>query len=149
MKSLKEICLEASILDIEGTIKGADDIAAEFYRLKRSAQNKKNWILSKHSAPDGRVIRKYKLFVANDLPTLCGIFGVKNPKTISIDIIGQSGGWTLWITLLNEYNKSEFSFPEHISIKYGTPFTKMHKEQICPLFDDFDKFVKFVKSKIK
>lgn len=158
MKTLKEyirdinistVLHEASLLDVEGTIKDGDIIVAEFDRLKRSAQNKKNWILSTHSAPGGRKIRKYKLFVSNDLPMLCGMFGVKNPKTLSINITGQSGGWSLSIAGFNESNKCEFSFSEHITIKYGTPFAKMHKEQICPVFDDFDKFVEFVKSKIK
>lgn len=148
MKTLKKI-LETSVLDAEGVINDVDNIVAEFERLKRSAQNKKNWILSKQSSPGGRVIRIYKLFVANDLPKLCGMFGVQNPKTLHINIVGQNGGWNLSIAGLNESNKSEFSFSEHISIKYGTPFTKMHKEQICPLFDNFDKFVEFIKSKIK
>ena len=148
MKTLKEI-LETSVLDAEGVINDVDNIVAEFERLKRSAQNKKNWILSKQSSPGGRVIRIYKLFVANDLPMLCGMFGVQNPKTLHINIVGQNGGWNLSIAGLNESNKSEFSFSEHISMKYGTPFTKMHKEQICPLFDTFDKFVEFIKSKIK
>lgn len=148
MKALKDI-LETSVLDIEGTINDCDSIITEFDRLKRSAQNKKNWILSKHSDPGGRVIRAYELFVANDLPMLCGMFGVKNPKTLRISVIGSCGGWTLWIAVVNESNKPEFSFSEHISIKYGTPFVKMHKEEICPLFDDFNEFVKFVKSKIK
>lgn len=149
MKTLKKYISESSIMDVEGVIKDADNIATEFDLLKRSAQNKKNWLMSKQSGPGGRSIRYYKLFVANDLPTLCGIFGVKNPKTLSIIIIGQSGGWTLSIAGFNESNKCEFSFSEHISIKYGTPFVKMHKEQICPVFDNFDEFVKFVKSRIK
>lgn len=148
MKTLKEI-LETSVLDVEGVINDVDNILAEFERLKRSAQNKKNWILSKQSSPGGRVIRIYKLFVANDLPMLCGMFGVKNPKTLRINIVGQSGGWNLSIAGLNESNEPEFLFSEHISIKYGTPFAKMHKEQICPLFDNFDKFVELIKSKIK
>jgi hypothetical protein len=147
--SLKTALCEGILVGQDETIKAGDNIVAEFDILKRSAQNKKNWILYKQSGPGGRVIRNYKLFVAKDLPALCGMFGVKNPKTLNISAVGQSGGWTLWIACVNDSNKSEFSFPEHISIKYGTPFAKMHKEEICPLFDDFDKFVEFVKSNIK
>lgn len=147
--SLKTSLCEGILAGQDETIKAGDNIVAEFDLLKRSAQNKKNWILSTHSAPGGRKIRNYKLFVSNDLPMLCGMFGVKNPKTLSINITGQSGGWSLSIAGFNESNKCEFSFSEHITIKYGTPFAKMHKEQICPVFDDFDKFVEFVKSKIK
>lgn len=146
--SLKTSLYEGILAGQDETIKSGDNIVAEFDLLKRSAQNKKNWILSKHSSPGG-VIRIYKLFVANDLPMLCGMFGVKNPKTLCINIAGRNGGWNLSIAGLNESDKPEFSFSEHFSIKYGTPFTKMHKEEICPLFDDFDKFVEFVNSNIR
>ena len=148
MRSLKNI-LESILAGQDTTLKNGDNIEAEFELLKRSAQNKKNWILSKSSAPNGTLIRSYKLFVANDLPTICGLFGVKNSKTLRITITGVSGGWRLSIAGINESDKCDFNVSDIFSVKYGTPFTKLHKEHVCPLFDNFDDFVKFVESKIR
>lgn len=147
MRSLKEIC-EGLLAGQDAILNTGNNIEDEFDLLKRSAQNKKNWIMSKLSGPASS-IRVYKLFLAKDLPLLCSMFDVKNPKTLYISISGSRGGWRLNISGLNESDKSEFNVSYSFNVRYGTTFAALHKDEICPLFDNLDNFIKFIESKIR
>jgi hypothetical protein len=159
MKSLKDI-LEASILDIEGTMKEGDAIVKaekEFKKIVKNILNFNDYTIHQNiSTAKFSILSKYKrIKISNDLKSV-----LKTDKEfLEVGITFSQGenytdrwgnhSWTIEIALKNNdarpINWSPFNNCKYFVIKIKDSITdekKIFKKFVIPeVFDTFEKFI--------
>jgi hypothetical protein len=155
MKNIIDI-YEASILDVEGTIKDGDDAIAEFDKLKSTLMNKRNWGIKKRMGgnfkgrsgmwTDGIISIPNVIAMTGMFPKEYGNISIELYKDVNSNWQNYSGNITI-SNMYKEFDKKYFRLdPFYIDqrISAKTP-EDVIKNLIPVVFKDFDTFVEFLK----
>ena len=152
MKNLKEL-LEASILDVEGTIKDGDVAISEFEDLKKFVLDKNNW----KQTGSGRTTRYIEINYEKPIDMLVKCLHVNNPeiKYIQLKFYRTTmmkfykGGVYMWGNkdYQTRYDPNSAYGPFEDKVEIKTPqdiLTKVLK----PMFKDFETFTESINASL-